>query len=74
MSTLHLCDLVFILRIQSGAFMAVNSPQQPTACHVHLAQNGLLAPLILVLFYSVVADKGKRNNVFLTVHHELTIH
>jgi len=60
MSTLHLCDLVFILRFQSGAFMAVNSPQQPTAYHVHLAHRDLLAPLILVLSYSVVFDKGKR--------------
>jgi hypothetical protein len=60
MSTLHLCDLVFILRVQSGAFMTVNSPQQPTAYHVHPAQRGLLVPLILVLSYSVVVDKGKR--------------
>jgi len=40
--------------------MAVNSPQQPTAYHVHLAHRDLLAPLILVLSYSVVFDKGKR--------------
>jgi hypothetical protein len=60
MSTLHLCDLVFILRVQFGVFMAVNSPQQPTAFRVHLAQRGLLSSLILVLSYSVVVDKGKR--------------
>lgn len=59
MSTVHLCYLVFILRVQSGVFMAVNSPQQPTAYHVHLAQRGLLAPLILVLSYRAVVDKGK---------------
>jgi len=59
MSNLHLCDVVFILRVQSGAFMAVISPQQPTDHHVHLAQRGLLATFILVLSYSVVVDKGK---------------
>jgi len=47
------------LRVQSGAFMAVISPQQPTAYHVHLVQRGLLATLILVLSYSLVVDKGK---------------
>jgi len=47
------------LRVQSGAFMAVISRQQPAAYHVRLTQRGLQETLILVLSYSVVVDEGK---------------